>query len=342
MWIILRTVTKPISTATQTALDLKVNISDTASMLTPYLRKADTSLLNLTSRFATKLNISDTASMLTNYLQSGVAASTYLPLTGGTLTGDLYAKYLNTFAKTTYIPFNAGIGEQSIFNVGTTLRGGTVMVFPDSNLVGSSANIFLANSSVQGVESSAMGSGMRNYAKQGSDTRRNSLAFYTSGIGSQNTNRLFIDYDGNVGINDDTPSYKLDVNGTLNATGATTLGSTLAVTGAVTLSTTTATPTSLLGKDDSNVVGTVTTVAQTGLMKAGSVTQNTSSVGIISVAHGLSYEPTQVIVTLAQQNSYIVVCHDITATTLFFTVYDSVTGNPLNNISVGIFWLAIK
>jgi hypothetical protein len=108
------------------------------------------------------------------------------------------------------------------------------------------------------------------------------------------------------------------------------------------LSTTTATPTSLLGKDDSNVVGTVTTVAQTGLMKAGSVTQNTSSVGIISVAHGLSYEPTQVIVTLAQQNSYIVVCHDITATTLFFTVYDSVTGNPLNNISVGIFWLAIK
>jgi hypothetical protein len=259
---------KPISTATQTALDLKVNISDTSSMLTPYLRKADTSLLNLTSRFANKLNISDTASMLTNYLQSGVAASTYqtklngtgfvkasgttisydnstylttgtaastyLPLTGGTLTGDLYSKYLNTFAKTTYIPFNAGIGEQSIFNVGTTLRGGTVMVFPDSNLVGSSANIFLANSSVQGVESSAMGSGMRNYAKQGGDTRRNSLAFYTSGIGSQNTNRLFIDYDGNVGINDDTPSYKLDVNGTLNATGATTLGSTLAVTGAIT------------------------------------------------------------------------------------------------------------
>jgi hypothetical protein len=367
---------KPISTATQTALNLKVNISDTASMLTPYFRDADTSLLNLTSRFATKLNISDTASMLTNYLQSGVAASTYqtklngtgfvkasgtnitydnssylrtgladstyLKLSGGTLTGDLYAKYLNTFAKTTYIPFNANIGEQSIFNVGTTLRGGTVMVFPDSNLVGSSANIFLANSSVQGVESSAMGSGMRNYAKQGGDTRRNSLAFYTSGIGSQNTNRLFIDYDGNVGINDDTPSYKLDINGTLNATGATTLGSTLAVTGAVTLSTTSATPLTLLGKDGSNVVGTVTTVAQTGLMKAGSVTQNTSSVGIISVAHGLSYKPTQVIVTLAQQNSYIVVCHDITATTLFFTVYDSVTGNPLNNISVGIFWLAIK
>jgi hypothetical protein len=212
-------------TFTPTFTDLQgIVAADTASMLTPYLRKADTSLLNLTSRFATKLNISDTASMLTNYLRTGVAASTYLPLTGGTLTGDLNAKYLNTFAKTTYIPFNAGIGEQSIFNVGTALRGGTVMVFPDSNLVSSSANIFLANSNVQGVEYSAMGSGIRNYSKQGGDNRRNSLAFYTSGIGSQNTNRLFIDYDGNVGINDDTPSYKLEVNGTFNATGNITEG----------------------------------------------------------------------------------------------------------------------
>jgi len=35
------------------------------------------------------LLVSDTASMLTNYLRSGVAASTYLPLAGGTLTGGL-------------------------------------------------------------------------------------------------------------------------------------------------------------------------------------------------------------------------------------------------------------
>jgi hypothetical protein len=133
----------------------------------------------------------------------------------------------------------------------------------------------------------------------------------------------------------DTTSLSDRINLKYNSSGGT-------ISGAVTLSTTSATPTSLLGKDGSNVVGTVTTVAQTGLMKAGGVTQNTSSVGIISVAHGLSYEPSQVIATLAQQNSYIVVCHDITASDLFFTVYDSVTGNPLNNILVGIFWLAIK
>ncbi len=88
-------------------------VSDTASMLTPYFRDADTSLLNLTSRFAAKLNLSDTASMLTNYLRTGTAASTYLPLTGGTMTGTInrqegshdgsantfYYNLLNYFAK---------------------------------------------------------------------------------------------------------------------------------------------------------------------------------------------------------------------------------------------------
>jgi hypothetical protein len=108
------------------------------------------------------------------------------------------------------------------------------MIFPDSNLVGSSANLFLANSNVLGVEYSAFGSGLRNYSKQGGDNRRNSFALYTSDIGQQNTNRLYINYNGDIGINDDTPSYKLDINGTLNATGAATLSNTLAVTGNIT------------------------------------------------------------------------------------------------------------
>jgi len=384
---------KPVSTATQTALNLKLNISDTASMLTNYLRTgvaASTYQAKLNGTGFVKASGTTISYDNSTYLTTGTAASTYLPLTGGTLTGDLYAKYLNTFAKTTYVPFNVGIGEQSIFNVGTALRGGTVMVFPDSTISGSSANVFLANSSGQGDEFSAMGSGIRNYTKQGGDAKRNSLALYTSGIGSQNTNRLFIDYDGNVGINDDTPSYKLDVNGTLGVTGSTTLSApltvnssavfnegstdsdfrvesdgnvnmvfvdastdrvgigtnaptkTLDVNGEVRIATITATPTSLLGKDGSNVVGEVTTLTQTGLMKAGSTTTNTSSVGIITVAHGLSYTPTQVLVTLAQQNSYVIVCHGKNSTNLLFTVYDSVTGNALNNVSVGFFWLAIK
>ena len=68
-----------------------------------------------------------------------------------------------------------------------------------------------------------------------------------------------------LGINQSTPTFALDVSGTANITGATTLGSTLAVTDAVTLSTTTATPTSLLGKDGSNVVGNVRLISPLSL-----------------------------------------------------------------------------
>jgi hypothetical protein len=48
-------------------------------MLSKYLRRADTSLLNLTSRFAAKLNISDTASMLTPYLRKADTTNMLLP-----------------------------------------------------------------------------------------------------------------------------------------------------------------------------------------------------------------------------------------------------------------------
>jgi hypothetical protein len=362
----------------------KLNISDTTLMLLPYFRDADTTSLNLTNRFATKLNISDTTLMLTNYLRSGVASSTYqtklngsgfvkasgtnitydnssylrtgladstyLKLTGGTLTGNLSVngsstlRFTNIYDKGTYVPFNVGLGEQSIFNVGAYLRGGTVMIFPDSSLAGSSGNLFFANSNVLGVEYSARGSGIRNYIKQGGDVNRNSLALYTSDIGQQNTNRLYINYNGDIGINDDTPSFKLDVNGTLGVTGASTLSSTLAVTGAVTLSTTTATPTSLLGKDGSNVVGTVTTVAQTGLFGRGSVTNAvTDSNGNITVAHGFNFTPIMAFANLPGQTINIVNVKSVDNNNIVFVVRDGPTNDVLNTISVAkIEFFAIK
>ena len=55
------------TTSLSNRINLKVNISDTASMLSKYLRKIDTS--SLSNRINLKVNISDTASMLLTYLR---------------------------------------------------------------------------------------------------------------------------------------------------------------------------------------------------------------------------------------------------------------------------------
>jgi fibronectin-binding autotransporter adhesin len=148
-----------------------------------------------------------------------------------------------------------------------------------------------------------------------------------------------------VGIGNDSPSHQLDVTGTFRATGATTLGSTLAVTGALTLSTTTATPTSLLGKDGSNVVGTVTTVAQTGLMTRGETTETTGSPSaIFTVTHGLGSTPTSVLVTSAGIGGGDKIIFEVyTKNSTTFSVqawnYD---GTEASGKQVKIYWLALK
>ena len=65
------------TTSLSNRINLKVNISDTAAMLLPYFRDADTSLLNLVTRLGLKLNISDTAAMLLPY-----ASKTYVDTAG--------------------------------------------------------------------------------------------------------------------------------------------------------------------------------------------------------------------------------------------------------------------
>jgi hypothetical protein len=368
----------------------KLNISDTTNMLTPYFRDADTTSLNLVSRFATKLNISDTSFMLTNYLRSGVAASTYLPLTGGTLTGNLVVN------GTTRMIGNVAIN--------TTTAYKPLEVYAN-------ANDFIS----LGVRALGIGqwSGIHfGYVEPNTDYRKSAIVFQRTdyglgdasgkihflnvspALGSTSANlsyaRMTINSNGNVGINDTLPTSTLSVNGTLAVTSTTTLSGaltvnnatvlnegsgdfdtriesdgnanmvfvdastdrvgigtgspskTLDVNGEVKIATMTATPTALLGKDGSNVVGEVTDINQSGVMKVGSITENTSSVGIINVPHGLSYTPTKVIATIAQQSSYVIVCHGITSTNLNFTIYDSTDGTALNNVSVGFFWIAFK
>lgn len=144
--------------------------------------------------------------------------------------------------------------------------------------------------------------------------------------------RMFITINGNIGIGTMQPSYKLDINGSLGVTGATTL------------STTSATPTSLLGKDGSNVVGTVTSVNQTGIIGRGSTTnQTTNSSGEITIAHGLGWTPIMAFANLPASTTNIVNVKSVDATNIVFIIRDAATGNPLNSGSVSkVEWLAIK
>jgi hypothetical protein len=103
------------------------------------------------------------------------------------------------------------------------------------------------------------------------------------------------------------------------------------ISGAVTLSTTTATPTSLLGKDGSNIVGTVTTVAQTGLFGRGSVTNaETDANGNITVAHGFNFTPIMAFANLPAQTANVVNVKSVDGTNIVFVVRDGATYNPLN------------
>jgi hypothetical protein len=413
------------------------------------------------------LLVSDTASMLTNYLRTGVAASTYLPLTGGTVSGTInrqegshdgspttfYYNILNYFAKrdnnkggqtaqitftdrpgTSTFPNNVrtsdiylmtaknfnssqlgqfldttlsvvanqdggrvGISKlnpaykldvNGTFNAsGNSLFGGSLGItgattlsstlnvtgistllnktfignFTDNTPTsGTNFNIRLESDNVSSIGfydadntignirfSAATGFvigafdgtfGPHSTTIAGETTLSapltvNSSAVFNEGSADSdfrvesdgNANMVFVDASTDrVGIGTNAPTKTLDVNGELK------------------ISTVTAPPTSLLGKDGSNVVGEVTDINQSGVMKVGGTTATTNSVGGINVAHGLSYTPSKVIATIAQLNSYVIVIRGITSTNLEFTVYDSTTGVGLDTVSVGFYWIAFK
>jgi len=135
----------------------------------------------------------------------------------------------------------------------------------------------------------------------------------------------------------DTTSLSDRINLKYNSSGGT-------ISGAVTLSTTSATPTSLLGKDGSNVVGTVTTVAQTGLFGRGSVTNAvTDANGNITVAHGFNFTPIMAFANLPASTTNIVNVKEVDGTNITFIVRDGATNNVLNAQTVTkIEFFAIK
>jgi hypothetical protein len=198
--------------------------ADTTNMLLPYFRDADTTSLNLTSRFAAKQNtlnglgfVKASGTNITydnsSYLRTGLADSTYLKLTGGTLTGGLTGTTAEFISESTQITLrHSGTGQNNIL-----FKSGSNEIFKMGIASNNSSIIF------ENLPLSQKTSGFKFYSVNG----------LTQTLG------LDQDINGNLGIkSESTPSSlhpnTLYVNGTLGVTNAATLSSTLAVTGNIT------------------------------------------------------------------------------------------------------------
>jgi hypothetical protein len=268
------------------------------------------------------LLVSDTALMLTNYLRTGTAASTYLPLTGGTLSGSLDINtnngsnsFQDSTLKVTYNQSSLGVNQ----NVTGIYSSVNTTGYTSTGILSEASTIYTTAIGVKGkaTQSDINGPGVAygivgEIAASGSGSNGSTYAGYfnnTSTVGG-NHYGLFVNtasggdygiYQTGSGIN--YLGSNTSIGGTLGVTGETTLSApltvnssavfnegstdsdfrvesdgnanmvfvdastdrvgigtnapdkTLHVNGEVKIATVTATPTSLLGKDGSNVVG---------------------------------------------------------------------------------------
>jgi len=415
-------------------------VSDTTSMLLPYFKKSDTTSLNLVSRFNTKLNLSDTLNMLTPYLRKADTTAMLLPYfrdadttslnlvsrfaaKQNTLNGTGFVKasgtnitfdnstYLTTSsAASTYLPLTGGTVSGLIRRQeGNFNDNPNTFYFNILNYCARPNNNNTTTPTAQITFTDRPGTNNFPNAVRTSDihliTARNLMGGVIGVYPDTTFSVVANDDGGRVGISKLNPAYKLDVNGTFNASGNSLIGGTLGVTGATTLtgaltvnnatvlnegsgdfdtriesdgnanmvfvdastdrvgigtgspsktldvngevriSTVSTPPTSLLGKDGSNVVGEVTTVAQTGLMTRGETTATTGTPSaIFTVTHGLGSNPSAVIVTSAGIGGGDKIIFEVytKSSTTFSVQAWNLDGTEASSKSVKIYWLAIK
>lgn len=451
----------------------------------PQVTNIDTT--SLSNRINLKLNLSDTASMLTNYLRTGTAASTYQTILSNPVTGTGTINYIPKFTST-----GSTIGDANLFTNGNRFVqnentdqsfGWDKMLNTSSPFFGNNVKAGSTNETIQrvasttnfnpsaiifGLQRTNTGTGANSlgginfittsgnpsgdinpidssrmfieprgnigigkmqpysfvkldvngnlavngisYNFNNVNNRNGYLYFDHSGVqvwkiglfndntstlslgNGGNFNRIFnIANNGNIGINDTTPSFTLDVNGTLGVTGATTLsapltvnssavfneGSTdsdfrvesdgnvnmvfvdastdrvgigtnaptkeLDVNGELRIGTVSTTPSALLGKNGSNVVGEVTSVNQSGFMYVAKRLNNTTdAAGELIFAHGLSWTPTVVFSQVLYGTNLYINPKSVDGTNITLRVYDN-DGNAVANTSINAFqWMAIK
>jgi hypothetical protein len=205
-------------------INLKLNISDTASMLSGYQSAINSKQLQLNGTGFVKAS-GTTISYDNNTYATTSALSGYLPLTGGTLTGALtvgVASGLNLILE-------KSTGAYLSFNNGSTVRGsingnnGTDGI--NLNYGASQTTALAIASTGAATFSNSVTATLSLYLKEAST---NAFRIYTDGANGSlffrdeynSATRMTIAQSGNVGIGTSTDAgYKLDVNGTIRVTG---------------------------------------------------------------------------------------------------------------------------
>jgi hypothetical protein len=176
------------------------------------------------------LLVSDTASMLTNYLRTGVAAATYQTKLTNPITGTGTTNYLPIFTS------SSSLGNSSIYdngNIGIGTNNPTVAIDLLKSTSSTSAKIRLSTEFASAVRTLTIGSGDGIIWDLPGETSQSPYIDVIGGdnsvgggnfiIKTQSNNRFTVRQNGNVGINTTTPSFLLDVNGTTGLQGALTV-----------------------------------------------------------------------------------------------------------------------